>query len=271
MQMAAYSQQWIPIGKNETCPGYYIEPYQKAEFTFNLNNNQQKIILTDQSGKVLYTQINKEGHVILSSNSEAVRVIIRCQINGKFGAKFTQHDLNHIRIFHFDNNAAEVRVKSTWLPFALDTINKHFVRFIHLSALPQYGNFNYSVSTQKLAPPNDITEPLTNLNQKEYNRVDLNTYFKFKKFITTHTDLLSTEPGLTDAGDKKISFLVAINIDYKKRYYVGAHNAIKFFSEFVNYLKSEKVPKNYLDDLNVMINSAKYAIENSRKLSPKPN
>ena len=109
------------------------------------------------------------------------------------------------------------------------------------------------------------------MNQKEYNRVDLNTYFKFKKFITTHTDLLSTEPGLTDAGDKKISFLVAINIDYKKRYYVGAHNAIKFFSEFVNYLKSEKVPKNYLDDLNVMINSAKYAIENSRKLSPKPN
>jgi len=131
-------------------------------------------------------------------------------------------------------------------------LNKHFIRFVFFASLPPIDNVastspNYSISLEKLAPPNHKTEPLDKwLNYPENNMVvDTSIYLLFKNYILLHENELSKHYYINHHDYS----ILEINIDFQHRYYLNKQQSVSFLSAFDVYLESKKIDLCYYDPL----------------------
>jgi hypothetical protein len=126
----------------------------------------------------------------------------------------------------------------------IDITNKNFVRFLCLGEFG--GGANFSVSLEKITPPNSKTEPFTTFRDWRETDilVDNFTYSKFKNYFLTHKYQSHTN------SKKKKENQLEINIDFKYRSYIPADDAIIILKNFIKYIQQEKIQGNFTEQLN---------------------
>jgi len=218
--------------------GIYIYPYQKVRMDVSINEPGGKIIVTDPSRRhVLYSQTASKGHFDFNTDDDYKSLILYNQNQGHY----TEPDLTDLSgpgaMIYFGKT--EVRVSTIAIPVIPDTINKHFVRFLHLNPpLPDVSHLTISVGKVPLIVVKPDSEPVENLYETTI-LTDEATYQAIKDFINANRDLLQSDA--TGLNYTRIRGSFKIVIDYKKTYYLKYDNVRVFFRLLTAYCEKRKM------------------------------
>jgi len=218
--------------------GIFIYPYQKVRMDVSINEPEGKIIVTDTTRRhVLYSQTASKGHFDFTTGDDYKSLILYYQTQGHY----TESDLTNLSgpgaMIYFGKT--EVKVSTIAIPVIPDTVNKHFVRFLHLNPpLPDVSHLTISVGKVPLIVVKPDSEPVKNLYETTI-LTDEVTYQAIKDFINANHDLLQSDT--TGLNYTRIRGSFKIVIDYKKTYYLKYDKVKVFFRLLTAYCEKRKM------------------------------
>jgi len=233
-----YAKQILKKGE---WTGVGFPPREQIEFNIHILKPGNKVSLLDNANNLLYMQTAEFGKFKFISREQPSVIKIYDEFKGQQVTSYQRKDDKNITVYQLGDNDVEINVKEAFTTETIDTVNKHFIRFLCMTSHEL--EVNFSISPEKLMPPNSQTEPLidpfwTMTNNIENNIiVDNNTYWNFKKYILLNKKHFETNYRRM----KKDVFDMEINIDYKHRYYLNSKQIIGFFNGFIGYVKKEKM------------------------------
>jgi hypothetical protein len=208
-----------------------IYPYQKVKMDFFVIAGD-KIILTDTSRlHVRYSQIASTGCFNFSTKDEYETLILYNQDQGHYIQANLADSNGPEAMIEFGNT--KIKITTTSIPVKPDTLNKQFVRFIHLNPpLPDVSHLTISVGK---IPPIDVSEDNEPIEHLYEERILTNatTCQAIKNFINENQNLLQTDTHGLNYNTIQGSFKIII--DYQKTYYLKYDKVDVFFKLIITY------------------------------------
>ncbi len=226
--------------------GVYIWPYQKIIFNISINKPGHKVVITDSERNLLYTQTANSGNYYYTTSMFKKAIAIYDQVNGNcYSHAFVGYwDFLNARVVFGTPTVSDVNIKITvqLLPMDLDTLNKHFVRFLKLGpALIDETRF-FSISLSKLPAINIRNEHDFEMPDEEDNTLtDTLTYRKFRNYLDENKQFFQSDTTGLNYNSKKGNYKIII--DFKNTYYLKWDKSNAFFSALISYLKQSDADK----------------------------